>query len=352
MVFIIFGLDRYKRKKMNILHIIVFMLGGLAIALFAVNPVLLDRFWKVFGSARGADVLVYIALILLFYFYIELVNKHTKDKIQLTKLISGLAIREWYEKYVNKMKNYNNADSKDEFVFAVRAYNEQSHVGLVIDDIIKAWYHKIMVVNDGSGDDTADMVMEKQQQYPDKLIILINHTINRGWWAANQTLFNFIKKYHKQLQVTWMVTYDADGQMDIHDMEVFEKYIHHHPAQVYLWSRFLKDSIAENMPTMRKIILWISRMVTFIFYGARVTDPHNGYRVIATSALDKIQLSADGMHYANELQEQIKINRLFVQEVPVHIRYTDYSLHKAHSQKNSNSLRLAVEMIYKKIFFR
>jgi hypothetical protein len=38
------------------------------------------------------------------------------------------------------------------------------------------------------------------------------------------------------------------------------------------------------------------------------------------------------------------------QEIPVHIRYTDYSLGKG--QKNSNGLRLWLEMIYKKIFFR
>jgi hypothetical protein len=38
--------------------------------------------------------------------------------------------------------------------------------------------------------------------------------------------------------------------------------------------------------------------------------------------------------------------------VPVHIRYTEYSIHKVHGQKNSNSLKLWIEMIYKKIFFR
>jgi hypothetical protein len=38
------------------------------------------------------------------------------------------------------------------------------------------------------------------------------------------------------------------------------------------------------------------------------------------------------------------------EEIPVHIRYTEYSLGKW--QKNSNSLKLWLEMIYKKIFFR
>ena len=106
------------------------------------------------------------------------------------------------------------------------------------------------------------------------------------------------------------------------------------------------------MPPMRKIILSISRMVTFVFYGARVSDPHVGYRILSMNAISKINLTADGMHYANELQEQIRKNRLSFVEVPVHIRYTQYSTTKAHRQKHSNSIRLATEMTDKKICYR
>lgn len=67
-------------------------------------------------------------------------------------------------------------------------------------------------------------------------------------------------------------------------------------------------------------------------------------------ALKRIELTADGMHYANEINEQIKQKKLRYQEVPIHIKYTEYSLHKG--QKNANSIRLGIEMIYKKFFFK
>ena len=70
--------------------------------------------------------------------------------------------------------------------------------------------------------------------------------------------------------------------------------------------------------------------------------------MIRISALRKITLESDGMHYANELNEQIGIHNLSFVEVPVHIRYTDYSLSKG--QKNSNSIKLGFEMLYKKFF--
>lgn len=100
------------------------------------------------------------------------------------------------------------------------------------------------------------------------------------------------------------------------------------PADLYLGSRFIAGAQAYNIPLMRKIILTLSKIVTKIFYGTQVSDPHNGFRVISVGALQKINITADGMHYANEINEQIKIHKLHYEEVPVHIRYTAYSLAK------------------------
>jgi hypothetical protein len=36
------------------------------------------------------------------------------------------------------------------------------------------------------------------------------------------------------------------------------------------------------------------------------------------------------MHYANELNEQIRMHRLKYIEVPIEIKYTDYSINKKH----------------------
>ena len=111
-VFILFGVDLYKRKKMNILHFIVFLWGGAAVILFAFNQELLDSFGRFFGIARGADLLVYWGVILLFYFYIELLNQHTKDKQQLTRLISTQAINECWNHFKDKITSYKNKEEK------------------------------------------------------------------------------------------------------------------------------------------------------------------------------------------------------------------------------------------------
>lgn len=335
---------------MNILHFLIFFGGAGSIILFALDQRLLNKFGNIFGLARGADVLVYAGLILLAYFYVELLNKDTKSKFQLTKLISQLAINECRSTYKDKITSYKNKTNKDEFIFNIRAYNEASTLGDAIDEVIWWGFHKILIVNDGSSDNCKEIVSEKQKQYPQALILIASHTINRGWWAANQTGYNFIKTYGDQLQIKRFVGFDADGQMDIKDMDTFIKAISKKHYDLYVWSRFVEWGKSENMPPMRKFILAIAKLVTGIFYGSKISDPHNGYRVISLATLRRFTITADGMHYANEINEQIEKHKMSYQEIPVHIRYTDYSLGKG--QKNSNGLRLWLEMIYKKIFFR
>jgi len=349
-VFMLFGIDLYKRQKATILHFLVFLGGGAILVLFAIDNSLLNRFGEYFGVARGADLIVYISIILLFYLYINLYNKHTKDSSQLSSLISELTIQQTYAQYQKHTLAPRKKSNKDMMIFVVRAYNESQTIGDVIEHILAAWYHKILVVNDGSTDQTAAVVQQKQQKHPDALILSADHMINRWGWSANKTAFAFVHRYSSMLDVKWVVTFDADGQMDINDMRNFFHIMQSQPADIYLGSRFIPGAQTQNMPLMRKWILYISRIVTTVFYGVQITDPHNGFRVIGVHTLAKISITADGMHYANEINEHIRKHRMLYYEVPVNIRYTSYSL--AKGQKNSNSIKLAIEMIYKKLFFR
>jgi len=62
--------------------------------------------------------------VVLAYFYITLLNSHTKDKQELTRFISQLAINKAYDESKEKIKNFKNKIEKDKFIFNIRAYNE------------------------------------------------------------------------------------------------------------------------------------------------------------------------------------------------------------------------------------
>ena len=58
------------------------------------------------------------------------------------------------------------------------------------------------------------------------------------------------------------------------------------------------------MPFFRKCILKGARVFTYLMSGAKLTDPHNGFRLIKAETLSNITLTADTMAYASELIDQ------------------------------------------------
>jgi len=354
LLFLFFAIDAFQRRKMTLLHFILFASGlGLVLAMIFV-PWFDRSFSRVFGVAKWSDIIVYGALIGLAYFYFELVHELTKQKAQTTRIVTNDALRSAERSL--KMIPETSAEKYGEKIhiaFAIRARNEWDSIGTVIDTIASEWFPAIIITNDGSCDATIETVQAKIAQYPHMKIVLLSHVINRGGGAANKTLFAFFNRYAKELGIEWIVTYDADGQMNINDMKTFRSmHIKEPDVKVFLGSRFVEGGSSSNMPGMRRVILRGSRIVTRIFNRLDVTDPHCGYRMIHRDALAKIQITSDGMMYASEVLDSIRIQRLSYREVPVHISYTDYSLGKAHAQTNRNARRILGEMIYKKIFFR
>ena len=346
-VFLFFAIDWMQRRKFHFLHFLIFFWGSLLILAFVLIPWFQDWFSRVFWVARGADLIVYSTLIVLWYFYFELLHVVTKQKSQTTRIITAEAIRGVAVSKVNSSKE------RDQFLFLVRSYNEWSSVWTIIDTIIGAWFSKIFVVNDGSVDNTVDIVQEAIYKHPNASIHLYSHLINRGWWAANKTWFTAVQKFANTLDVTWIVTFDADWQMDILDMNTFIAEIHNPSnknVKAFLGTRFVNWWSATNMPAWRKVILWGSKLVTRLFNRLNVSDPHNWYRVLHKDIISKLHITSDGMMYASELLDSIRIHDIPFVEVPVHIQYTTYSLEKG--QKNRNAIKILAELIYKKVFYK
>jgi hypothetical protein len=88
---LIFAIDLYQRQKFNFLHFLVFFGGTAVIVIFTLNPSVLDRFGMFFGIARGADLVVYISIVALAYFYFEILHILTKQNAEITRLVSRLS---------------------------------------------------------------------------------------------------------------------------------------------------------------------------------------------------------------------------------------------------------------------
>ncbi len=192
----------------------------------------------------------------------------------------------------------------------------------MIESITGAGFTKILIVDDGSRDNTLRIA----QSYPNTIVL--SHAHNRGGGAALETGFEFVRRNATTLGIDYIVTFDADGQHSVLDMVEFIHAFEANPKlDMVLGSRFITKT-ASNVPLGRRIILWGGTMFTWMISGIKLTDSHNGYRMIAVKSLVHLELTMDGMEYASELIEQVRIHGLTFAEVPVNITYDEYTLAK------------------------
>ena len=216
----------------------------------------------------------------------------------------------------------------------IAAYNEAKSIGKVIDGLRKAGYNNIIVVEDGSRDGTYREILRHN-------VHALRHIVNRGQGASLKTGID----YALQQGADIIVTFDADGQHKVEDIPAMLRPLLKKECEVTLGSRFLAES---DMPWFRKLTLKIAVFILWLFYGIRMTDAHNGFRAMTRDAARKIEITSDRMEHASQIIEEIHKRRIKYREVPVTIRYTDYSMKHGHGGF-VQALRIFARMLMRKV---
>jgi len=212
----------------------------------------------------------------------------------------------------------------------IAAYNEESVIDETILELTRRFEH-VVVVDDGSRDRTAERARQSGAE-------VLRHPINLGQGAALQTGIT----YALRGGATHVATFDADGQHDPQDLIHMLDVLGRTPGtDIVLGSRFL--GTASGLPLHRKIVLKGARFFTNLTTGVRLTDAHNGLRLMTAEAAAKIRITQNGMAHASEFIARIRQHRLKYVEVPVHIRYTAYSLRKG--QRLSSALNIVTDLL-------
>ncbi len=201
----------------------------------------------------------------------------------------------------------------------VPAYNEEKSIGRVLRGFFETQFKdeslknmKVVVVDDGSVDNTVQIASQAGAT-------VLRHEINRGQGAALQTG----NQYALEQGASIVVHFDADGQFNPVDIESGLMTMKNKGVDVVLGSRFLDNR--SKMPWSKKyLLLPISRFVNRLLTGLKLTDAHNGFRILSRKALQKINISQDRMAHNSEIVKQIKQHNLLFAEHPVEVVYTEY----------------------------
>jgi glycosyltransferase involved in cell wall biosynthesis len=207
----------------------------------------------------------------------------------------------------------------------IAAYNEARAIGRVVSEL-RLVYPNVVVVDDGSADDTYRHAHAAGA-------IVLRHILNRGQGAALQTGISYALAHGAEL----VVTFDADGQHRVEDIAVLAGPIVNGEVDICLGSRFLADR--DAVPLGRRIVLMLAVVFTRMTSGVKLTDAHNGLRAFSRKAAGEIDIQLDRMAHASEIIDQIRASQLPYREMPVRIRYTEYSIQKG--QRSSAAFRVA-----------
>ena len=224
--------------------------------------------------------------------------------------------------------------ARNEVFIVVPAYNEESVVRQVVTEL-RAEYSRVVVVDDGSQDRTAGEARAAGA-------VVLRHILNRGQGAAIQTGIDYALRHGAE----FVVTFDADGQHRPEDVARALDLLEKAGADVAIGSRFLE--LRSEIPAVRRWLLRTATRFMRITSGVVLTDAHNGFRVLRRNAARKIRITLDAMAHASEIVDQISSHGLKVVEVPVVIRYSEYSRRKG--QSSLAAVRIAFDYLFKRLF--
>lgn len=194
----------------------------------------------------------------------------------------------------------------------IPAYNESGTIVEVVKKVDGLNFEKeIIVVNDGSSDDTSKVLKSSGLRFK-----LTEHKKNIGKGYAIRTGL-------REATGDVIIIQDADLELNPEDCYDLLKPIMEGRAEVVYGARFLK-----NPPELRLLSKVANSAVTFtanLLYGLNLTDEAAGYKVFTKRVADRIKLRCRGFEFCPEITAKVGKLGYKIREVPVSYKPRSYT---------------------------
>lgn len=168
----------------------------------------------------------------------------------------------------------------------------------------------LIVVNDGSVDDTKKILLQKQKQYKKKLVV-ISYKKNKGYGGASAI---GIKKA-LQLGYTWGLHMDSD--LTNHPKYISDFIVAASPeVDCIKASRYIQKGKVINVPFYRRIVSLIGNYTASFFFNVGIKDCTNGFRMVRLEKLKGISFKEKNFSIILEELYYLKKRHARFKEIP------------------------------------
>jgi glycosyltransferase involved in cell wall biosynthesis len=206
------------------------------------------------------------------------------------------------------------------------AFNEEVSIGSVVLRT-KRYVDRVVVVDDGSVDHTADVAKLAGAE-------VIRHPMNLGKGAALKTGFESLNNEEV------IVTIDTDGQHCPEEIPILIAPIISGEADIVNGSRYLNGN-SRSTPLYRRIGQKMLDLASNLDSGLNITDTQSGFRAFAVHAAPLFRFKQSGMAIESEMLADAARAGLRIKEVEVGVRY-DVDCSTEHPIKHGMRVLLKV----------
>jgi glycosyltransferase involved in cell wall biosynthesis len=193
----------------------------------------------------------------------------------------------------------------------VPAYNEAGAIAGTVADISTHTDFDVLVVDDGSTDDSADRARAAGAH-------VVRHPFNLGIGGAVQTGYQYALDHGYDVAVQ----VDGDGQHDARHIADLLAHLDRHPElDMVTGSRFLRiDALGYRSSLPRRLGIRLFARVLSIVVRRTVTDPTSGFRMVGRRGIELF--ARDYPHDYPEVEAVLLLHhhRLTGPEIPVEMR--------------------------------
>ena len=193
----------------------------------------------------------------------------------------------------------------------IPVYNEADTVAYLVERVLdvelEGVEREIILVNDGSTDQSHDVLERIGARHPD-VVKVYHHKRNQGKGAAIRTAL-------KHVTGDVVITQDADLEYDPREYPELLEQFEDPSVQVVYGSRNL-----ERNPRSSWTFYWGGRLVSWVanlLYGSDLTDEATGYKLFRTDLLHSLDLQSDGFEFCPEVTGKLLRRDVKIHEVPI-----------------------------------